>query len=97
MRTLTMLGATLAATITQAPISAQSGGSLETITAEKDRLVADKDRINAEKDRLNAQAELERARISSLSLPSYENKTTLTEGAGKTEALIKEWNGCCNG
>jgi hypothetical protein len=88
MRLTTWLGAACGIFVLQTPLQAQNVHTVEEITAEKDRLIAEKDRITAEKDRLNAQAELERARITSLGLPSYDNKTTLTDGAGKTEALI---------
>lgn len=66
----------------------QSGQSVEGITADKNRIIAEKDRITAEKDLLNARADLERARVSALGLPSFENKTIVTEGGAKIEALM---------
>ncbi|RXD07466.1 hypothetical protein EQZ23_05405 [Sphingomonas sp. UV9] len=69
-------------------LRAQTLPSTDAITAETNRIIAEKDRTNAEKDRINAQAELDRARVTSLGLPSFENKSTLGDGAGKAEALL---------
>ena len=57
-------------------------------TAEKERLVAEKDRIVAEKDLVSAKADLERTRITSFGLPTFEGKTTLKDNAGKLEAMM---------
>lgn len=55
--------------------------------AAKARADAETERLKAEKGKIDAQADLERARIAALGLPSFEGKTTLEKGAGEVEAM----------
>lgn len=88
MRLSKALVVTCAALVIHGPLPAQSSKTIEQLEAEKKRLEAEKDLITAQKDQIAAQAELGRTKVSALGLPSFENKTTLGEGAGKTETMI---------
>lgn len=69
--------------------NSQTSQDAAAINAEKDRIVAETGKINAQKDRINAEADRDRARITSLGLPSFEGKTTLKDSnAGKLEAML---------
>uniref|UniRef100_UPI0035CB0A47 hypothetical protein n=1 Tax=uncultured Sphingomonas sp. TaxID=158754 RepID=UPI0035CB0A47 len=82
LRLVIAIGVFVSATCAAAQQAAQS---VDVINAEADRLRAEATRDTAEKDRLNAQADAERARITALGLPSFENTTKLNDGAGKLE------------
>lgn len=58
------------------------------ITAQTELMKAEKDKLKAEADKITAQADLERTRISSLGLPSYQGTTKLNQGAGEMEAML---------
>jgi hypothetical protein len=74
------VAAGLAGVIPTATAAAQQGGT--------DAITAETERLKAEADKINAQAELERARVAALGLPSFEGTTKLNAGAGEMEAML---------
>ncbi|WP_281821378.1 hypothetical protein [Sphingobium sp. BS19] len=67
--------------------SAQNDPTAGTI-ADTAKINAEAERLKAEAGKINAQADLERAKVSALGLPSYAGTTKLNAGAGDMEAML---------
>ena len=82
-------GAAIAALLITAstPAGAQNDANTSA-TTETAKTNAETDRLKAEAGKINAQADLERAKVSAIGLPTYAGSTKLNTGAGEMEAML---------